>query len=224
MKIEPVVLESNGVWLVPLSLAHIPALCRVGLDPDLWTITMTLIRNEDEMKRYVQTALSLQEARTALPFATIDKKSGRVTGSTRFGNIDTVNKRVEIGWTWLGKEFQRTHVNTGAKYLMLRHAFEVWGCYRVEFKTDVINEKSRNALSRIGAKEEGILRKHQITATGRVRDSVYYSIIDSEWPEAKGAPGKDVDEQQVVPTFLSAHTVKGRQAGMLAPPVMNRCG
>ena len=143
---------------------------------------MTLIRDEEEMRKYVETALRLQKEGTALPFATIDKKSGRVAGSTRFGNIDKANRRVEIGWTWLGKEFQRSHVNTEAKYLMLKHAFEVWGCFRVEFKTDVINEKSRNALKRIGAKEEGILRRHQITATGRVRDSVYYSILDLEWP------------------------------------------
>ncbi len=183
--VQPVTLEGVRVRLEPLTLDHVPRLCDVGLDPELWTITMTLIRTEEEMKQYVAAALRLQEAGSALPFATLDKVSGRVAGSTRFGNIDRTNKRVEIGWTWLGKEFQRTHVNTEAKYLMLRHAFEVWGCNRVEFKTDVINEKSRNALRRIGAKEEGILRKHQITATGRVRDSVYYSIIDDEWPELK---------------------------------------
>jgi len=185
MVIEPVTFEGRLVRLEPLSLGHVPELCKVGLDPALWTITMTLIRNEGEMRQYVETALQSQETGTALPFATIDKKSGRVAGSTRFGNIDKANKRVEVGWTWLGKEFQRTYVNTEAKYLMLKHAFEVWGCHRVEFKTDVINEKSRNALKRIGAREEGILRKHQITATGRVRDSVYYSILDLEWPEVK---------------------------------------
>jgi RimJ/RimL family protein N-acetyltransferase len=185
MMIDPVMFEGRLVRLEPLSLSHVPELCKVGLDPDLWTITMTMIRNEEEMKQYVEMALRFQKAGTALPFATIDKKSGKVAGSTRFGNIDKVNKRVEIGWTWLGKEFQRTHVNTEAKYLMLQHAFEAWGYYRVEFKTDVINEKSRNALKRIGAKEEGILRKHQITATGRVRDSIYYSILDSEWINVK---------------------------------------
>ena len=185
MDISPVTLDGLHVQLRPLTIDHVPELCRVGLDPDLWTITMTLIRNEDEMKQYVETALRSQEAGTSLPFATIDKKSGRIAGSTRFGNIDKANKRVEIGWTWLGREFQRTHVNTEAKYLMLKHAFEVWGCYRVEFKTDVINEKSRNALKRIGATEEGILRRHQITASGRVRDSIYYSILDHEWPEVR---------------------------------------
>ena len=185
MVIKPVTLEGRLVRLEPLALSHVPELCNVGLDPELWTFTMTLIRNEEEMKHYVETALRAQEDGTALPFATIDKKNGRVAGSTRFGNIDRVNKRVEIGWTWLGKKFQCTHVNTEAKYMMLNHAFEVWGCYRVEFKTDVINTKSRNALKQIGAKEEGILRKHQITATGRMRDSIYYSILDSEWVDAK---------------------------------------
>jgi len=185
MIVQPVILEGRLVRLEPLSLEHVPDLCKVGLDPKLWTTTMSLIRNEGEMKQYVEAALRSQEAGTALPFATIDKKSGRVAGSTRFGNIDKINQRVEIGWTWLGKEFQRTYVNTEAKYLMLKHAFEVWRCYRVEFKTDVVNEQSRNALKRIGAKEEGVLRKHQITATGRVRDSVYYSVLDNEWDEVK---------------------------------------
>ena len=185
MDILPVTLDGMHVRLEPLSLAHVPELCKVGLDDELWKITMTLIRNKEEMKQYVETALRSQELGTAIPFATIDKKSGRVAGSTRFVNIDKNNRRVEIGWTWLGKEFQRTHVNTEAKYLMLKHAFEVWGCFRVEFITDVINEKSRNALKRIGATEEGVLRRHQITATGRVCDSIYYSILDHEWPGVK---------------------------------------
>jgi len=182
MDVQPVTLEGTGVRLEPLGFDHVVPLCEVGLDQDLWLITMTLIRTQEDMRQYVETALSLQHTGTALPFATVDKISGRVAGSTRFGNIDTANRRVEIGWTWLGKAFQRTHVNTEAKYLMMKHAFEVWGCHRVEFKTDMLNEKSRNALRRIGATEEGILRRHQITATGRVRDSVYYSVLDHEWP------------------------------------------
>jgi N-acetyltransferase len=108
-----------------------------------------------------------------------------VIGSTRFMNIDRVNRRVEIGSTWIAPRWQRTAVNTEAKFLMLRHAFEEWKCVRVELKTDVLNQKSRNAILRIGAKEEGILRKHVITWTGRVRDSVYFSILDTEWPEVK---------------------------------------
>ena len=185
MAVRPVVLEGVNVRLEPLSMDHLSGLCRIGLDPELWRITMTMIRNEEDMKAYIQTAMRLQEEGSALPFATMDKKTGSVAGSTRFGNIDTANRRMEIGWTWLGKDFQRTHVNTEAKYLMLKHAFEVLGCIRVEFKTDVVNEKSRAALTRIGAKEEGILRKHMITPTGRFRDSVYFSILDTEWSHAK---------------------------------------
>jgi RimJ/RimL family protein N-acetyltransferase len=115
----------------------------------------------------------------------VDKVSGKAIGSTRFGNIDVINKRAEIGWTWITPQFQRTFVNTEAKYLMLKHAFEVWECNRVEFKTDALNEKSRNAILRIGAKQEGIFRQHVITYSGRLRDSVYFSIINSEWPEVK---------------------------------------
>ena len=118
-------------------------------------------------------------------FATVERSSGRAIGSTRFMNIDRANRRVEIGSTWIAPPWQRTAVNTEAKYLMLRHAFEVWGCMRVELKTDALNQKSRNAILRIGAKEEGTLRRHLVTWTGRVRDTVYFSILDDEWPEAK---------------------------------------
>src|ERR1700688_2877130 len=111
--------------------------------------------------------------------------SGQLIGSTRFMNIDHPNRGVEIGSTWIVPARQRTAVNTEAKYLMLRHAFDVWNCIRVELKTDALNQRSRNAILRIGAKEEGTLRKHLITWTGRVRDSVYFSILDTEWPEVK---------------------------------------
>jgi N-acetyltransferase len=118
-------------------------------------------------------------------FATVERGSGRVIGSTRYMNIDRINRRVEIGSTWIAPAWQRTAVNTEAKYLMLGQAFEVWKCFRVELKTDALNQKSRNAILRIGAKEEGTLRRHVLTWTGRVRDSVYFSILDSEWPEVK---------------------------------------
>jgi N-acetyltransferase len=118
-------------------------------------------------------------------FATVERASGKVIGSTRFMNIDRANRRVEIGSTWIIPAWQLTTVNTEAKFLMLRHAFEEWRCIRVELKTDALNQKSRKAILRIGAKEEGTLRKHVITWTGRARDSVYFSILDSEWPEVK---------------------------------------
>jgi RimJ/RimL family protein N-acetyltransferase len=122
---------------------------------------------------------------SGLPFVTVERRSGRIVGSTRFGNYDPVNHRVEIGWTWIAKPWQRTAINTEAKYLMLSHAFERLGCVRVEFKTDVRNEPSRRAILRIGAREEGVLRKHMLMSSGRYRDSIYYSVLDDEWPEVK---------------------------------------
>ena len=134
------------------------------------------------MRGYGGEALELANRGMALPFATIDRASGQVAGSTRFANIDLANRRVEIGWTWLGRRFQRTAINTEVKYLMLRHAFESMGCNRVELKTDALNQRSRAAIRRIGAVEEGILRAHMLTHSGRFRDTVYFSILSNEWP------------------------------------------
>ncbi len=185
MKISETVLEGAFVRLEPLTLEHLDGLCKVGLDEELWRWTAADINSREDLKKYVQTALDERESEVSLPFATVEKSSQKIVGSTRFGNIDVKNRRVEIGWTWIGKNWQRTFVNTEAKFLMLRHAFEVWKCIRVELKTDVLNEKSRNAIKRIGAKEEGILRKHLITDSGRVRDTVYYSILEDEWQNVK---------------------------------------
>jgi N-acetyltransferase len=159
--------------------------CTVGLEPELWRWTSVMVATRDDMRDYLEAALRSQQEGTALPFATTLKSTGQVVGSTRFGNIDTQNRRVEIGWTWIGTPWQRTAVNTEAKYLMLKHAFEAMGCIRVEFKTDSFNEKSRNALLRIGAKEEGIMRNHMIVHDGRYRHSVYFSVIESEYEEVK---------------------------------------
>jgi RimJ/RimL family protein N-acetyltransferase len=185
MIVEPVTLEGQFIRLEPLSLAHLKALCDVGLDEALWRWTPNLLNTRDDMKAYIEEALAAGNAGTALPFATIARASGAVIGSTRFGNIDRANRRVEIGWTWVGLRWQRTAANTEAKFLMLRHAFETWKCYRVEFKTDSLNETSRQALLRIGAKEEGTLRNHMVTYSGRLRHTVYFSIINSEWPAVK---------------------------------------
>jgi RimJ/RimL family protein N-acetyltransferase len=143
------------------------------------------MKTSHDVEKFVGKIFEEQERGESVAFATVERSSGRVIGSTRFMNIDRVNRRVEIGSTWIAPAWQRTAVNTEAKYLMLRHAFEVWGCFRVELKTDALNQKSRNAILRIGAKEEGTLRRHVLTWTGRVRDSVYFSILDSEWPEVK---------------------------------------
>jgi len=187
MVIRPVVLDGTVVRLEPLSLDHLPGLIEIGLEPELWRWTTQVVRTPEEMETYVRGALAEQEAGRALPFATIEQASGRVAGSTRFAAIEPAHRRVEIGWTWLASRWQRTAMNTEAKYLMLRHAFEQWGCVRVEFKTDVRNTRSRQALLRIGAKEEGTLRSHIITATGRIRDTVYFSVLASEWPAVRAA-------------------------------------
>jgi RimJ/RimL family protein N-acetyltransferase len=182
MPLDAVTLEGRFVRLEPLALTHIDALAAVGLDPDLWKWTTTSLRTPEEVQAYVQSAIDDRGAGRALPFATIERATGTAIGCTRFMNISMPDKRVEIGSTWVAGPWQRTPVNTEAKLLMLRHAFEALGCIRVELKTDRLNERSRNAIKRIGGVEEGILRQHMITASGRLRDTVYYSILDSEWP------------------------------------------
>jgi RimJ/RimL family protein N-acetyltransferase len=185
MLIDPVTLEGRVVRLEPLALSHLDALCAVGLDPELWQYTLTIVQTREDMRSYLEAALKAREQGSALPFVIIERAANTVVGSTRYLNIDQQNKKLEIGSTWVARRWQRTAVNTEAKFLLLRHAFEVLGCVRVEFKTDVLNRQSRAALLRIGAKQEGILRKHLITQTGRVRDTVYFSILDTEWPDVK---------------------------------------
>jgi RimJ/RimL family protein N-acetyltransferase len=185
MPTEVITLEGRFVRLEPLAESHLPALCEIGLDPELWRITTTLITSPEDLAAYVRSAVEGIAARTMIPFATIDRESGRVVGSTRFAAIDRTNRRAEIGWTWVARPWQRTRINTEAKYLMLRHAFETLGLMRVEFKTDRLNTRSRNALLRIGARQEGIFRKHMVVHDGRMRDSVYFSITDDEWPRVK---------------------------------------
>jgi N-acetyltransferase len=185
MRFDPVTFQGNHVRLEPLSSEHLDGLCEFGLNPELWRWTTTRLRTREDMIDYVETALKSEQEGTARPLATISLESGQVIGCTRFGNIDLHNRHVEIGWTWVGVPWQRTAVNTEAKYLMLRHAFEAVGCIRVEFKTDSINERSRRALLRIGAKEEGTLRNHMIVHDGRYRHTVFFSVIESEWHEVK---------------------------------------
>ena len=185
MTVVPVTLEGRHARLEPLAKAHLAGLAEVGLDEELWRWIPTAVRTKEQMAAYIETALVEQQRGVSLPFAIVEKATGRAIGSTRYGNIDRVHHRVEIGWTWVAREWQRTAINTEAKYLLLKHAFESLGCMRVELKTDSLNEKSRAAILRIGAKEEGIFRNHMITASGRIRHSAYYSIIDLEWPGVK---------------------------------------
>jgi len=178
-------LEGRIVTLEPLAERHFAGLLAVGLAPDLWRWTIDRLETEGDMRRWLDETLEEQSRGRSIPFATVERSTGRVAGSTRFGHLDPENRHVEIGWTWLAPEWQRTAVNTEAKYLMLRHAFEVWACHRVELKTDVLNVRSRRAIERLGAREEGVLRKYQRTQGGRMRDTVMYSILDAEWPEVK---------------------------------------
>ena len=185
MNLRPLELTGRIVRLEPLELEHVPALTRVGCHEELWRWTPMQILTEAEMRSFVETALEWQAGGTALPFVTRSVRTGEVIGSTRFANVDVANRRVEIGWTWVTPAWQRTGANVEAKYLMLRHAFEALGCIRVEFKTDVLNQQSRRALTGIGAVEEGILRNHMVVWNGRLRDSVYFSVLPSEWPAVR---------------------------------------
>jgi RimJ/RimL family protein N-acetyltransferase len=173
------------VRLEPLGPHHVAGLCEVGLDPDLWRWTASAVRTPEEMAAYVEQALAWQKEGHSLPFATLESVTGRVVGTTRFGNWVPDHRRIEIGWTMVARAWQRTAINTEAKLLMLRHAFANLDLNRVEFKTDAMNEISRRALERLGAKEEGVLRNHVVTWTGRVRDTVYYSIVRDEWPQVE---------------------------------------
>ncbi|MDG3439757.1 GNAT family N-acetyltransferase [Nitrospirillum amazonense] len=195
MTVSPVTLTGAVVRLEPLSQDHLPGLITVGLDPVLWRWVPTQVTTPDEMRAYVHTALEERDRHVSLPFAIVHRASGQVIGSTRYGNIDRANRRVEIGWTWVARSHQRTGANTDAKRLLLTHAFEVLGAHRVELKTDALNQQSRAAIARIGATQEGIFRSHVVVPArvgpegeaipARLRDSVYFSIIAAEWPAVK---------------------------------------
>jgi len=185
----PATLEGSVVRLEPIRGEHAELFWDVARNDleDIFRWIPYPMRTLEDFQTMIDKALGEQGHGQSMVFATVERSSGRVIGSTRFMNIDRGNRRVEIGSTWIATAWQRTAANTEAKYLMLRHAFEVWGCMRVELKTDALNTKSRNAILRIGAKEEGTLRRHLVTWTGRVRDTVYFSILDSEWPGVKAA-------------------------------------
>jgi RimJ/RimL family protein N-acetyltransferase len=186
-RLEPVTLEGSIVRLEALSLDHVPALAEIALDPRIWRWTIARPTTEAELRSWAETAIAGRESGAELPFVTIDRASGRAIGSSRYMNVALEHRRLEIGWTWVAPEFQRTGANREAKLLMLRHAFETLGCRRVEFKTDALNEPSRTALLGIGATFEGIFRKHMVMPEGRMRDSAYYSVTDDEWPEVRAA-------------------------------------
>ena len=186
MDIRPVTLEGRHVRLEPLDLArHWDGLLAIGLAPELWRFTAAKVANEADLRRYFEKAVEEQSRGSAIVFVTVHRASGRVAGSTRFGNIVPEHRRAEIGWTWLGLDYQRTALNTEAKFLMLRHAFETWGCMRVELKTSSTNLKSQAAMRRLGLVEEGTFRKWMFNEDGTTRDTVWFSCTDDEWPAMK---------------------------------------
>jgi RimJ/RimL family protein N-acetyltransferase len=186
MEVFPVTLTGRSVRLEPLSEAHVPDLTQVAGDESIWRFMLYgTIRTEEQMLTWVRDLLERQAHGTDLPFAVIHLGAGKAIGATRYLDIRPVDRGIEIGGTWYGVEYQRTAVNTECKYLLLTHAFEQLGCLRVQFKTDLRNVRSQRAIERIGAVREGVLRAHMITPEGHVRDSVYYSILASEWAQVK---------------------------------------
>jgi N-acetyltransferase len=180
-------LEGAHVRLEPLRPEHSSMLWEIAKDhlEDLFQWIPYRLQSLEDLQEFNRQVLQERERGISVPFATLERKSNQIVGTTRFMNMDLANRKVEIGSTWVAPRWQRTVVNTEAKYLMLCHAFEVWKCLRVELKTDALNQRSRQAILRLGAKEEGTLRKHILAWNGRQRDSVYFSILDSEWPEVK---------------------------------------
>ncbi|MEX2010890.1 MAG: GNAT family N-acetyltransferase [Chloroflexota bacterium] len=193
LPIEPVTLEGRIVRLEPLSRDHLDGLAEVAFDLALWRWTLAGAVDRERLEAWLDAALANRDAGAELPFATIDRASGRPIGSSRYLSIVPEHRRLEIGWTWVARDFQRTGANREAKLLMLEHAMERLGCQRVEFKTNARNEQSRAALLGIGATFEGIFRKHMLGRDGEVRDSAYFSITDDEWPAVKARLAASVE-------------------------------
>lgn len=183
--LKPTSLEGNLVKLEPLIATHREDLLKAASDGKLWELWYTSVPSTETIDSYMDTVFKNQKAGLALPFVVIEKKTGKVVGSTRYMNADAPNRRVEIGSTWYSQSVQRTGINTECKYLLLTHAFEVLQTIAVEFKTNFHNFPSRNAILRLGAKQEGIIRNHRIDHNGNLRDTVLFSILDNEWPTVK---------------------------------------
>jgi len=183
--VEPVTLRGRHATLEPLARGHEDGLRRAAADGELWRLWYTSVAVPEKMGDYVSTALDMRERLGAMPFIVRDSASGDIVGCTRYFNVDAANRRLEIGHTWYAKRAQRTAINTECKLLLLTHAFEKLRCIAVEFRTHWFNHASREAIARLGAKQDGVLRNHQISADGVCRDTVVFSIIESEWPAVK---------------------------------------
>ncbi|MFJ3261664.1 GNAT family N-acetyltransferase [Pseudomonas sp. NPDC086581] len=178
-------LIGNHVELLPLRAEHAQALHEAAADGELWNLKVTVVPGPDTVASYIAKAEKGLEEGSVLPFAILDRRTGRIVGSTRFWKVDRANRKLEIGHTWLALSAQRTPINSEAKLLLLTYAFEELDCVRVQFTTDELNEKSRAAILRLGAVQEGIVRHERIMPDGRKRNSVRFSIVDNEWPEVK---------------------------------------
>ncbi|WPN32057.1 GNAT family protein [Pseudomonas sp. P5_109] len=178
-------LEGSRIGLRPLQYADADALVQAAAEGELWNLQVTIVPSADTVDAYLKKALDGRETGTVMPFVIVLKDTGEVIGSTRFWKIDRINRKLEIGSSWIATRWQKTFVNTEAKYLMLRYAFEVLDCVRVQFTTDENNQTSRNAILRLGAQQEGIVRHERIMPDGRKRNSVRFSIIDDEWPQVR---------------------------------------
>ena len=185
MDITPITLEGLHVRLDPLSPNHEGPLIAAAGDGELWNSNVTIVPTRETMAAYISAALAAQIQGRELPFVVIRKSTGQIVGTTRFYFIEPDNRTCEIGYTWLAASVQRSEVNTETKLLLLTHAFEHWRCIRVALITDALNQQSQRAILRLGAKQEGVLRNHMVMPGGRYRDSVLFSIIESEWPEVK---------------------------------------
>lgn len=179
-------LENKRVQLRPLKESDINLLRPLALSqPELFKFMSTLIQSDDDLAEFVHQALADRVEGKSIPFIIMDKNTGTIAGSTRYGNVEEKHKKVEIGWTWIAKEFHNSGLNKAMKYLMLQYAFETLGMNRVEIKTNEHNERSRRAIESMGGRFEGILRNHMVNSDGTVRNTVYYSIIKEEWPDVK---------------------------------------
>jgi RimJ/RimL family protein N-acetyltransferase len=183
--IQSIVLTGSGVILEPLALGHLDDIREAVKDGELWKLWFTHVPSPETAEAAIKTALDLREDKGWMPFVVREKSTGKIIGSTRYCNVDEVNQRVEIGYTWYSQSYQRTAVNTECKYLLLSHAFEKLDAIAVEFRTHWHNHKSRAAIARLGAKQDGVLRNHQKSADGLYRDTVVFSIINHEWPVVK---------------------------------------
>ena len=185
MKEEPITLEGQAVSLIPFALDHVSALAQVAKDEEVWRHLSTSLATIEQVRAFGEHAIRERDAGNAVPFTIVERASGRPVGCTRYFDIRPEHRNLEIGYTWLARSVWRTRVNTEAKFLLLQNAFEKRGCIRVQFCTDVRNERSRKAIGRLGAQQEGILRQQRIVRGGTLRDSVVFSVLDREWPEVK---------------------------------------